>query len=258
MHLGLEGQSVIVTAGANGIGLAIARAFMREGARVAICDVYAEALAKVAHTDPALIAHRCDVADRAQVAHFFAGALAALGGLDCLVNNAGIAGPTGRVETIAPEEWDRCIAICLTSQFNCARLAVPALRQSRNPSIVNISSAAGKFGFALRSPYAAAKWGVIGFTKSLAIELGEDRIRVNAVLPGLVAGDRQRRVLEARAQQRGMSFQETEAAAFSFTSIKEYVTPQQIADQIVFLASTRGKTISGQAISVDGDTRMLG
>ena len=258
MDMELKGQKIIVTAGAGGIGLEIARAFVREGAHVVVCDVDHDAIAALAKSDPVIKAHYCDVADRAQVETFMNKAVGELGGLDCLVNNAGIAGPTGRVEAITPEDWERCIAVCLTSQFNCARLAIPHLRKSHNPSIVNLSSAAGKFGFAMRTPYAAAKWGVIGFTKSLAIELGEDKIRVNAVLPGLVAGDRQRRVLEARAQQRGMSFKETEAAAFSFTSIKDYVTPQQIADQIVFVASPRGKTISGQALSVDGDTRMLG
>jgi NAD(P)-dependent dehydrogenase (short-subunit alcohol dehydrogenase family) len=157
-----------------------------------------------------------------------------------------------------PEDWDLCLEICLTGQFNCTRLAVPLLRNSNNASIVNISSAAGRVGFAMRAPYAAAKWGVIGFTKSLSIELGPDKIRVNAILPGLVAGDRQRRVLEAKAQQRGISFAEMERTAFSYTSIKDYVTPQQIADQIVFLCSPRGKTISGQAISICGDTQMLG
>ena len=197
------------------------------------------------------------MADRAQVASLFETAIATLGGLDVLVNNAGIAGPTGPVEEIHPEDWDRCIEVCLTSQFNCARLAIPHLRKSGNASIVNLSSAAGKYGFGFRSPYAAAKWGVIGFTKSLAIELGEAGIRVNAILPGLVAGDRQRRVLEAKAQQRGIGFTEMERIAFSYTSIKDYVTPRQLADQILFLCSQRGATISGQAISVDGDTRML-
>ena len=137
------------------------------------------------------------------------------------------------------------------------RAAVPHLRKSKNASIANLSSLAGRVGFALRSPYAAAKWGVIGFTKSLSIELGPDKIRANAILPGLVAGERQERVLNAKAQRLGMSFAETEARAFSYTSIKDYVTPQQIADQIVFLASQRGATISGQAISVCGDTQML-
>jgi NAD(P)-dependent dehydrogenase (short-subunit alcohol dehydrogenase family) len=174
-----------------------------------------------------------------------------------LDNMAGRAPPTGRVEEINVEDWDHCIAVCLTGQFNCARVAVPYLLQSSNASIINLSSVAGKFGFALRSPYAAAKWGVIGFTKSLAIELGDVGIRVNAILPGLVAGDRQRRVLEAKAQQLGISHAEMEQRAFSFTSIKEYVTARQLADQILFLASKRGATISGQAIAIDGDTRML-
>jgi NAD(P)-dependent dehydrogenase (short-subunit alcohol dehydrogenase family) len=254
MDLGITGLRVLVTAGAAGIGRGIVEAFVAEGAKVFTCDVDAAGLA----TLPAGVAHRVtDVADRAQVATLVEEAVAHLGGLDVLVNNAGIAGPTGKVEEINPEDWDRCIQVCLTSQFNLARLAVPHLRASQNPSIVNLSSAAGQFGFALRSPYAAAKWGVIGFTKSLSIELGGDGIRVNAILPGLVAGDRQRRVLEAKAQQRGQPFAEVEKAAFSYVSIKDYVTAQQLADQILFLCSPRGRTISGQAIAVDGDTRML-
>ncbi|HRK17352.1 MAG TPA: SDR family oxidoreductase [Hyphomicrobiaceae bacterium] len=257
MDLGIGNLRVLVTAGANGIGLGIARAFLREGARVHVCDVDQTALASLAKTDPALGRSSCDVSDRAQVKAMFDEALAHLGGLDCLVNNAGIAGPTGKVDEINPEDWDRCVAIDLTGHFNCARLAVPHLRQSRNASIMNVSSAAGKFGFAMRSPYAAAKWGVIGFTKSLAIELGSDGIRVNALLPGIVAGDRQRRVLEAKAQARGISYKEMEERAFSFTSIKDYVTAEQLADLVVFTASPRAKTISGQALSVDGDTNML-
>jgi NAD(P)-dependent dehydrogenase (short-subunit alcohol dehydrogenase family) len=258
MNLDIKGLRVLVTAGANGIGLAIARAFVSEGAKVHICDVDTAALSALKTTDPTLTQTVCDVSDRTSVKNLFAETTAALGGLDVLVNNAGIAGPTSKVEEMNPEDWDRCLDICLTGQFNCTRLAVPLLRQSKNASIVNISSAAGRLGFAMRSPYAAAKWGVIGFTKSLSIELGPDNIRVNAILPGLVAGDRQRRVLEAKAQQRGISYGEMEKTAFSYTSIKDYVTPQQLADQIVFMASPRGRTISGQAISICGDTQMLG
>lgn len=258
MNLDIKGLRVLVTAGANGIGLAIARAFAGEGAKVHVCDVDTEALKALKTSDPTLTQTVCDVSDRAAVKSLFEEATKILGGLDVLVNNAGVAGPTAKIEEINPEDWDRCLEICLTGQFNCARLAVPLLRESENASIVNISSAAGRLGFAMRTPYAAAKWGVIGFTKSLSIELGPDNIRVNAVLPGLVAGDRQRRVLEAKAQQRGISFAEMERTAFSYTSIKDYVTPQQLADQIVFMCSPRGKTISGQAISICGDTQMLG
>lgn len=257
MDMQIEGLRVLITAGAGGIGLETARAFAREGAKVFVCDVDAPALAAMKTSDPAIKGVICDVADRAAVAKMFEEALAFLGGLDCLVNNAGIAGPTARVEEMAPEDWDRCVEVCLTSQFNCARLAVPHLKASKNASIINLSSAAGKNGFALRSPYAAAKWGVVGFTKSLAIELGDFGVRVNAILPGLVAGDRIRRVLEAKAQQYGMPFKEVEAQAFAYASIKDYILPQQLADQMVFIASPRGRTISGQAIAIDGDTKML-
>jgi len=257
MDMGIAGLRVLVTAGAAGIGLEIARAFVREGALVHVCDVDENALAALSRTDAPLTSTRCDVSERAEVAKLFADALQRLGGLDCMINNAGIAGPTGRVEEIDPQEWDRCIAIDLTGQFNCARLAVPHLRKSSNASILNVSSLAGRHGFPLRTPYAAAKWGVIGLTRSLAVELGPDGIRVNALLPGIVAGDRQRRVLQAKANARSLSFEEMEKLAFSFTSLKEYVTPQQLADLAVFVASPRGRTISGQSLSVCGDTNML-
>jgi NAD(P)-dependent dehydrogenase (short-subunit alcohol dehydrogenase family) len=258
MDMQLKDTRILVTAGAAGIGLEITRAFLREGAKVHVCDVDKSALDAMAASDPAATRSLCDVADRMQVAALFEDALKRLGGLDVLVNNAGIAGPTGKVEEINPEDWDRCVQVCLTSQFNCARLAIPHLRKSANASIINLSSQAGHHGFPLRSAYAAAKWGVIGFTKTLAIELGPDGVRCNAVLPGIVAGDRIRRVIEAKAQQNGISFAEQEETMLKHTAMKSYVTPQQIADQIVFLASPRGKTISGQSLSVCADTLMLG
>lgn len=257
MDLGLEGHRVIVTAGANGIGLATARAFAAEGARVAVCDVGEAALAAMARTDPGITAARCDVADRNAVAGFFDMALAALGGLDCLVNNAGIAGPTAPVETIAPEDWDRTLSVCLTSQFNCTQRAVEPLKASTNGSIVNLSSAAGRFGFRNRTPYAAAKWGVIGFTKSLSRELGPFGIRVNAILPGIVAGDRQDKVIAAKARSLNQSFEDTEAAILSQASIPQMVTAQELADMMLFLTSVRGRTVSGQAIGIDADLQGL-
>jgi NAD(P)-dependent dehydrogenase (short-subunit alcohol dehydrogenase family) len=257
MDLDIKGLRVMISAGASGIGLEIARAFVREGALVHVCDVDRPALERLAQTDAQLSWSECDVASRPAVQKFFDEGLARLGGLDCLVNNAGIAGPTGRVHEIDPEEWDRCIAIDLTGQFNCVRLAVPELRKSANASIMNVASLAGRLGFALRTPYAAAKWGVIGLMRSLAIELGPDNIRVNALLPGIVAGERQVRVLTAKAEARGLSFDEMEKQAFSYTSLKDYVTPQQLADLVVFVGSPRGRMISGQALSVCGDTQML-
>lgn len=257
MDLAVHGLRVLITAGAAGIGLEAVNSFVREGARVHVCDVDERALAALRASHPRVTSSICDVADRAAVARLYDAAIAALGGLDCLVNNAGIAGPTGPVHEINPEDWDRCIAVCLTGQFNCARLAVRHLKQSANPSMINVASAAGRFGFPNRSPYAAAKWGVVGFTKTLAMELGGAGIRVNAVLPGIVEGDRIRRVFEAKAQVMGKSVAEIQAAALANSSVKEMVQPEQLVDLMVFLASPRARTISGQALSVDGDLQAL-
>lgn len=257
MDLGIAGLRVLVTAGAGGIGLEIVRAFLREGAKVHACDVDEAALAALRKSHPEVSVSTTDVSDRAAVARLLDDALAALGGLDCLVNNAGVAGPTGPVEEIDPAEWDRTLAVDITGVFNCTRLAVPHLKRSANASILNMSSAAGRFGFPLRSPYAAAKWGVIGFTKSLAMELGPTGVRANAILPGVVAGARQDRVLAAKAQARGIAFDEQKRSALAQASIKEMIEPAQLADMIVFLASPLARTVSGQAIGVDGDLQSL-
>ena len=257
MDLGIKDLRVLITAGAGGIGRKTTEAFLREGARVHICDIDKQTMAEMKKAHPKVTQSACDVADRAQVASMFKEAIGALGGLDCLVNNAGIAGPTGPVHEINPEDWDRCLEVCITSQFNCTRLAVEHLKQSQNPSIINLSSAAGKFGFPNRSAYAAAKWGVVGFTKTIAMELGQYGIRCNAILPGTVEGDRIRRVFEAKAQVAGKSMMEIRNASLALASIKEMIQPEQLADMMVFLASPRGRTISGQAISVDSDQQAL-
>jgi NAD(P)-dependent dehydrogenase (short-subunit alcohol dehydrogenase family) len=257
MELELAGTRVLVTAGAAGIGREIAAAFRREGAKVHICDLQREALDTIVAEDPGITASLCDVSNRAAVDRLFAEASAAMGGLDCLVNNAGIAGPTGRVDQLAPDEWDRTLAVNITGQFNCARLAVPLLLQSVNPSIINVSSAAGRLGFRLRTPYAASKWATIGFTKSLSMELGEFGIRVNAILPGIVEGERQDRILAAKAAAQNRSLDEMRDLALAQASIKEMITPRQLADTVVFLASPLSRTTSGQAISVCGDLQAL-
>jgi NAD(P)-dependent dehydrogenase (short-subunit alcohol dehydrogenase family) len=251
------GLRVLVTAGAAGIGRAIAEAFAAHDARVYVCDISREAVEKCRAEQPGIIAEEADVADEAAIDRLFDDVQARFGGLDVLVNNAGIAGPTGKVDEIAPEDWDRCLAVDITGQFNCARLAVPHLRQSRNASIVNLSSAAGRLGFPLRTPYSAAKWAVVGFSKSLAAELGPEGIRVNAIQPGIVSGARIDRVMENKARARGISPAAMLEEALSVVSMRTTVTPQQIADAIVFICSVRGRTISGQAISVCGDTQML-
>ncbi len=257
MDFKLDGLRVLVTAGASGIGLATARAFAREGARVFICDVDRLALAAVAASDPGFGQQECDVSDAIAVTRLLHDATAALGGLDALVNNAGIAGPTAPCEEIALADWERTLAVDLTGQFLCAQRAIPWLKASANPSIANLSSAAGRFGFPNRTPYAAAKWGVIGFTKSLAIELGTFGVRVNAICPGSVAGPRIDSVYANKARLRGVAPQVVLDEALAKTSLKRLVTADDIANTIVFLASPLGANISGQAIPVDADTHAL-
>ncbi len=257
MDLGINGLRVLITAGAGGIGLVTANAFLAEGARVHVCDIDKEALANLATTAPGATGSFCDVSDRDQVARLIDEAVATLGGLDCLVNNAGIAGPTGRVDEIDAEEWDRCLDITITGQFNCARLAIPHLKASKNASITNYSSSAGKFGFPLRSPYAAAKWGVIGFTKTLAMELGPNGIRCNAIQPGPVDGARIRAVIDAKARAANISFEEMQDRVLANQSIKQLIPPEQLADLTVYLASPRASLISGQELAVDGDMQCL-
>ena len=257
MDLGINGLRVLITAGAGGIGLVTANAFLAEGARVHVCDIDKEALANLATNAPGATGSFCDVSDRDQVARLMDEAVATLGGLDCLVNNAGIAGPTGRVDEIDPEEWDRCLDITITGQFNCARLAIPHLKASKNASITNYSSSAGKFGFPLRSPYAAAKWGVIGFTKTLAMELGPNGIRCNAIQPGPVDGARIRAVIDAKARAANISFAEMQDRVLANQSIKQLIPPEQLANLTVYLASPRASLISGQELAVDGDMQCL-
>lgn len=251
----LEGLRVLVTAGGSGIGLEMVRAFHASGAQVHTCDINPN-LPEIEKLDT-VTASVADVSNRADVEKLFEDAIAALGGLDVLVNNAGVAGPTGKVEEIAPEEWDRTLEVNITGQFNCVRRAVPYLRESENPSIINLSSLAGRLGFALRTPYSASKWAVIGFTKSLSIELGEYGIRVNAILPGSVDGERIRSVFENKARATERSVEEVQDTALAATSLHRLIPPQHLAAMAVFLASKNGATISGQAISIDGDAQSM-
>ena len=257
MDLKIKGLRVLVTAGAAGIGLATARAFAAEGARVFICDIDEKALATVGASDPALASVVCDVADPAAVDRLFAAATNALGGLDALVNNAGIAGPTAPCEEVKLADWERTLAVDLTGAFLCAQRAIPLLKESSNASIANLSSAAGRFGFPLRTPYAAAKWGVIGLTKSLSIELGPFGVRVNAICPGSVAGPRIDSVFAHKAAARGVPPDVVRDEALAKTSLRRLVTADDIANAIVFLASPCGANISGQALPVDADTQAL-
>jgi NAD(P)-dependent dehydrogenase (short-subunit alcohol dehydrogenase family) len=246
-------QRVLITAGAQGIGREFARAFAANGAKVFICDIDLKSLDALAKEIPGLTAKPCDMASRAQIERMVPEAVGALGGLDVLINNAGIAGLTLPVDQYPPDDWDKVIAVNLTAMFDVTRLAIPHLKQSKAGCIINMASIAGRFGFANRSPYAATKWGVIGLTKTLAMELGEWGIRANAIAPGAVAGDRIERVFAGRAQIGGKTLDEVRAQAMAEQSIKAMIDPKDIAQLAVFLASDAAKSISGQVMPIDND-----
>jgi NAD(P)-dependent dehydrogenase (short-subunit alcohol dehydrogenase family) len=257
MQYSAKGLRVVVTAGAAGIGRAITRTFVEHGARVHICDVDEAALSACARELSQVTQTRADVASVTDVERLFREAQGQLGGLDVLVNNAGIAGPTARVEDIRPEDWDRCIAVDLNGMFYCTRKAMPMIKAAGGGSIINLSSIAGRFGFALRTPYSAAKWAVVGFTQSLAAEAGPDRVRVNCIQPGIVEGERVERIMAAKAGQLGVSKEEIRNRMVEGIALKTTVTAQDVANTALFLASDAGRLISGQAISVCGGARYL-
>lgn len=251
------GLRVVITAGAAGIGRAIADAFEKVGANLHVCDISQEALDACRKDHPDWGYTLCDVSDEQQVAELFKQAKNTLGGLDILINNAGIAGPTGGVDEIDPNDWDKTVSINLNGQFYCTHHAVPLLKKSDDASIVCISSIAGRLAYANRTPYAATKWAIRGLAESLAYELGPSNIRVNTVLPGVVEGPRINHVIQARADKEGMSFDQMASTYKNLASLQRMVTSDDVAMQVLFLCSPLGRNISGQSISIDGHVRAL-
>lgn len=250
------GLRVVVTAGASGIGAAIAEGFLEAGAKVLICDIDGAALVRFAAAHAGVQTTLADISEAAAVEALVGEAERALGGLDVLVNNAGISGPTGRIDQLAVDDIRRTLDVDLIGQFLTVRFAAPLLRESAG-AIVNIASVAGRLGYGLRTPYAAAKWGIVGLTASLAKEFGPDGVRVNAILPGVVRGARIEGVIRARAEAEAIAYAEMEARYLANISLRRMVEPEDIAAMALFLCSPAGANISGQAISVCGNVETI-
>ena len=253
----LDGQRALITGAGNGIGKVMAQHFEKAGARIWICDADTNNLEQSLKENTHWNGTPCDVADENQVDQLFKEMSGSFGGLEILVNNAGIAGPTAPVEEIDPGEWRRSVGVNLNGPFYCTRLATPLLKNSPKASIINISSVAGRLGFARRLPYASTKWAMIGFTESLAKELGPSGIRVNALLPGIVEGPRIEGVFQARAESEGVPYEEVRDRVLNNVSMKRMVSAADVAEMAVFLCSEAGKNISGQSISVCGNVENL-
>ncbi|NRB33714.1 MAG: SDR family oxidoreductase [Rhodobacteraceae bacterium] len=240
---------VLITAGASGIGRAMADGFAKAGAQVWVADVDGAALADCPENWGRSV---LDVTDEAAVATLMTEIMGAWGGLDVLCLNAGIAGPTARVQDIALTDWRACVAVNLDGSFLTAKHAIPLM--GSGGSIIVTSSTAGQYGYPNRAPYAAAKWAVIGFMKTLAMELGPQGIRANAICPGAVEGPRMEGVLAREAAAKGMTRDQVYHGYASGTSMQSWVTADDIAAMAVFLGSDAARLVSGQIIAVDGHT----
>lgn len=248
-------QRVLVTAGAGGIGLAVAQAFVNQGARVHVMDIDPEALRQATANNPAITGTVGDVAKATDLDQLFGDVNDKLGGLDVLVNNAGIAGATAPVADYPLDTWSAVVDINLTGTFMVTQRAIPLLRQSAAASIIVMSSLAGRFGYPNRVAYSTTKWGLIGFAKTLAMELGPLGITANSIHPGAVEGPRLQSVLEGRARASGRSVRQEAESALANQSVKQFTSTADIAALVVFLCGPHARTISGQVFPIDGDSK---
>ena len=253
----LKDRRIIISAGASGIGLATTKICLSRGAYVYLCDInekYIKRLDNHPLKNKRLFSFVCDASNEFQVSKFFDQIKKKTKKIDALINNVGIAGPTGTIEKLTSEDWEQTLKVNVISHFYFTKFAIPMLKNNKGGSIINISSTAGIMGFALRSPYAASKWAIIGVTKTLAIELGKFKIRVNAICPGTIKGDRMDRVIKDKAKFLKVSKKIIEKDFLSMASMNSWISQEDIGNMCSFLISKDSEKISGQVFPVDGNT----
>ena len=256
----LKNKKIVISAGASGIGWAITKVCVAKGASVYLCDIDPKAINKVKKHpsyNKQVFVSEVDASDETEVVDFFQLVKKKFKKLDALINNVGIAGPTGTIEKLDSSEWENTLHVNVNSHFYFNKLAIPLLKKTRSASIINISSGAGIMGFPLRSPYAASKWAVVGMTKTLAMELGKYKIRVNAICPGTIKGDRMKRVIKDKAKFTKVSTKKIENEFVSMASMNSWVYEDDIGKMCAFLISDEAERISGQIIGVDGNAIRL-
>ena len=253
----LKNKRIIISAGASGIGLATAKICLSRGAFVYLCDIDNKSLNKLSRhplKNKRLFAYLCDASNEYEVSNFFEKIKKKTKKIDALINNVGVAGPTGSLEKLKSKDWENTLHVDVNSYFYFTKKAIPLIKGSKKGSIVNISSTAGILGFPLRSPYAASKWAIIGITKTLAMELGKFNIRVNAVCPGTIKGNRMKKVIKDKAKFTKISTKVIEKDFISMSSMKQWILEEDIGKMCSFLISDDASKVSGQVISVDGHT----
>ncbi|MEM7732598.1 MAG: SDR family oxidoreductase [Pseudomonadota bacterium] len=253
----MSAPRVLITGGATGIGRRVAERFAATGARVAVCDADAAASEELSRAHPEMIVAQADVTDEAQMNAFLGHVETTWDGVDVVCANAGTGGPAARIEDLTYDDWQACLAVNLHGTFLTCRWAARVMRAQGSGLILITSSTAGLFGYPLRSPYATAKWGLVGLTKTLAMELGPAGVRVNAIAPGAVEGDRMERVLSNESAASGQPVEDLRASYVKNTSLRTWVSADDLADMALFLASPAASKISGQVMAVDGHTEAL-
>jgi len=256
----LQNKKIIISAGASGIGWATTKICVAKGALVYLCDVNSKAINKVKkHSlyNKRIFASEIDASNEAQVIDFFHLIKKKFKNLDALINNVGIEGPTRPIEKLDSKEWENTLHVNVNSHFYFTKQAIPLLKKSKNGSIINISSVAGTMGYPLRSPYAASKWAVVGVTKTLAMELGKYKIRVNAICPGTIKGDRMKRVIRDKAKFEKVSAKTIENDFVSMASMRSWINPEDIGNMCAYLISDEANKVSGQVIAVDGNCERM-
>ena len=248
---------MLITGGGSGIGLRLAERFSEAGARVALCDADPAAIARLETAHPDMIAAHADVTDEAEMGRFLDHVEAHWGGVDVVCANAGTGGPAGRIEDLDYTAWQTCIAVNLHGAFLTCRWAARLMRAHGGGLILLTSSTSGLHGVPYRSPYVAAKWALVGLTKTLAMELGPVGVRVNAIAPGAVEGERMERVVAMEAEASGRSQAEVREIYAKGSSLRSWVSADDLADMALFLASPAASKISGQVLAVDGHTESM-
>ena len=260
MPLSLHNKKIIISAGASGIGWATTKVCVAKGALIYLCDIDHKAINKVKKHplyNKQIFVSETDASDETQVIDFFNKIKKKFRNLDALINNVGIEGPTRPIEKLNSNEWENTLHVNVNSHFYFTKQAIPLLKKSKNASIINISSVAGIMGYPLRSPYAASKWAVVGVTKTLAMELGKYKIRVNAICPGTIKGDRMKRVIRDKAKFEKVSAKTIENDFVSMASMKSWVNPEDIGNMCAQLISDEANKVSGQLIAVDGNCERM-
>ena len=260
MPLSLQNKKIVISAGAAGIGWATTKVCVAKGAVIYLCDIDRKAINKVKKHplyNKRIFVSETDASNETQVMDFFNKIKKKFRNLDALINNVGIEGPTRPIEKLNSNEWENTLHVNVNSHFYFTKQAIPLLKKSKNASITNISSVAGIMGYPLRSPYAASKWAVVGITKTLAMELGKYKIRVNAICPGTIKGDRMKRVIRDKAKFEKISPKTIESDFISMASMKSWINPEDIGNMCAHLISNEANKVSGQIIAVDGNCERM-